>query len=132
MVVLLNMEFGYINYTKANGPLFTAPANKTYGQWGVDDISFVVGDQGDPFLYTDGKNAFTHAMLFGTLPSSHAQKSRETTPQQLSSVPSYVVTNQDRVQILEEPPKSMSTPHRRSVLQERQRLCCPERRQRRA
>lgn len=61
-----NMEFGYINYTKANGPLSTAPVNPAYGAWIVDDISFIVGDQGEPFLSTNGKDPFTHAMVFDT------------------------------------------------------------------
>lgn len=65
-----NIEFGYINYTKANGALSTAPVNPTYGAWIVDDISFVVGDQGDPFLSTDKKDPFTHSMIFDTGGSS--------------------------------------------------------------
>jgi len=62
-----NIEFGYINKTKASGPLSTAPVNDKDGGWRVDGVSFVIGDQGDPFLSTNNKDPFTHAMLFGAL-----------------------------------------------------------------
>lgn len=62
-----NIEFGYINRTKANGSLSTAPVNNKDGRWQVDNISFIIGDPGHPPIYLKPHVPFTQSMLFGTL-----------------------------------------------------------------
>lgn len=62
-----NIEFGYINRTKANGGLSTAPVNNKGCRWKVDNISFIIGDPGYPPIYLKPNVPLTQSMLFGTL-----------------------------------------------------------------
>lgn len=61
-----NIEFGYINRTKANGNLSTTPVNKEDGRWKVDNISFIIGDPSHPPPDLT-PNLFTQSMFFGKL-----------------------------------------------------------------
>jgi hypothetical protein len=62
-----NIEFGYINRTKANGGLSTTPVNNKDGSWKVDNISFIIGDPSYPPVDLKPNVPFTQSMLFGTL-----------------------------------------------------------------
>ena len=61
----VDIDFGYVNSTKAAAGLVTAMVDKDNPTWAAQGASFMIGEGTDP-VTTDGKTILTHDMIFGT------------------------------------------------------------------
>ena len=58
------IDSGYINPNKINDNLYTAPVNNSTGQWLVENVTFAVGDLGNPGKEPAVSDSFQQSMIF--------------------------------------------------------------------
>ena len=66
----VDIDFGYVNTTKAAAGLVTATVHKDNPNWTAQNASFTIGTSKNP-VTTDGKTVFKQDMLFGSYPFAY-------------------------------------------------------------